>query len=203
MPVTQELLQAIHEAADRARVEAESGGPPSNHSLVASTIRDLTQHLQAEDLFEAAEFSRDRPDVAAALLEQVIVKQPNNSRALVRLANCYWLLGTGPEPVAELASRAIGIDPQDRAAWHLWALSEKQPRERASRWQHVAERFPHDALALANFADNAASVAAAEKDYDMLDAAIGAYETLRERAHRDEERNAVERALSTLRGWRF
>jgi hypothetical protein len=37
----------------------------------------------------------------------------------------------------------------------------------------------------------------------MVDVAIAAYETLRSRAKRDEERAAVDRALETLRRWRF
>jgi hypothetical protein len=71
------------------------------------------------------------------------------------------------------------------------------------RWQQVVTRFPQDNLALANVADNAASVAGAEHDYEMVDVAIAAYETLRSRAKRDEERAAVDRALETLRRWRF
>ena len=201
MRVTPALLQTIHDAADRTR--SANHGASTKHALLGSAIREVTRGLGADDLLSVAAHFREDPEIAVVLLEDVIAAQPNNSRALVRLADCYWLLGAGPQPVAELANRAIAIDPGDRAAWHLWALSESQPRERVGRWQQIAQRFPDDMLALANYADNAASVAAGERDYEMLDAAIAAYEGLRARAQRDDERNAVDTALATLRKWRF
>jgi hypothetical protein len=53
-----------------------------------------------------------------------------------------------------------GADPENRAAWHLWALAESDPRQRVARWQQVSARFPTDDLARANVADNAAALAA-------------------------------------------
>jgi hypothetical protein len=195
------LLGALEVIAQRFPPHAASG--ENRDPQLATALREVTRHAAADDLYAAAEHFRERPDVAVLLLEDVVQAQPNNSRALVRLANGYWLLGAGPQPVAELASRAIAVDPGDRAAWHLWALAEERPRERVGRWQQVATRFPHDDLALANVADNAASVAGAERDYEMVDVAIAAYEALRSRSRRDAERAAVDRALETLRAWRF
>ena len=200
MAATSALINALTALATK---DSYTRGGETDHAALAATIRELARDASAEDLYEAAAHFRDRPDIATPLLEDVVRAQPNNSRALVRLANCYWLLGAGPQPVAELASRAIAADPQDRAAWHLWALADEQPRGRVDRWQQVATRFPEDDLALANVADNAASVAGAEHDYEMVDVAISAYEQLRMRAKRDEEKAAVDRALETLRGWRF
>lgn len=200
MPATPALVRALTTVATQ---DSYTRGGETDHAALAATIREITRGASAEDLYEAAAHFRDRPDIATPLLEDVVRAQPNNSRALVRLANCYWLLGAGPQPVAELASRAIAADPQDRAAWHLWALADEQPRGRVGRWQQVVTRFPEDDLALANVADNAASVAGAEHDYEMVDVAIAAYETLRSRAKREEERTAVDRALETLRAWRF
>ncbi|MGH7695149.1 MAG: hypothetical protein ACRENH_09210 [Gemmatimonadaceae bacterium] len=200
MAATQAVVHALSTIATQNTYTKRG---ETDHAALAATIREVTRDLAADDLYEAAENFRDRPDIATPLLEDVVRAQPNNSRALVRLANCYWLLGAGPEPVAELASRAIAADPQDRAAWHLWALADEQPRSRVGRWQQVVTRFPQDNLALANVADNAASVAGAEHDYEMVDIAIAAYEQLRARATRDEERAAVDRALETLRRWRF
>ena len=200
MAATQALIHAL---ATIATQDTYTKRGETDHAALAATIREVTRDLPADELYEAAENFRDRPDIATPLLEDVVRAQPNNSRALVRLANCYWLLGAGPAPVAELASRAIAADPQDRAAWHLWALADEQPRGRVGRWQQVVTRFPEDNLALANVADNAASVAGAEHDYEMVDVAIAAYEQLRARATRDEERAAVDRALGTLRAWRF
>jgi tetratricopeptide (TPR) repeat protein len=200
MAATPALVRALTTVATQ---DTYTRGGETDHAALAATIREITRDVSAEDLYEAAAHFRDRPDIATPLLEDVVRAQPNNARALVRLANCYWLLGAGPQPVAELASRAIAADPHDRAAWHLWALADEQARGRVGRWQQVVTRFPEDDLALANVADNAASVAGAEHDYEMVDVAIAAYETLRSRAKREEERVAVDRALETLRAWKF
>ncbi|HJQ10270.1 MAG TPA: hypothetical protein VJ840_04495 [Gemmatimonadaceae bacterium] len=136
-------------------------------------------------------------------LERAVQDRPNDAKALVALANHYWLIGTGPEPVADLASRAIASDPDNRAAWHLWALAESDPRQRLARWQQVTQRFPQDQLAKANLADNAASLAGAEHDYDAVDLAIVTYKELLASADRDDQRAALQKAITTLEGWRF
>ena len=136
-------------------------------------------------------------------LERAVDESPNDSKALVALANAYWLSGRGPEAVGDLASRAIAADPENRAGWHLWALSESDPRQRLSRWQQVSERFPKDDLARANVADNAAAVAGAEHDYDALDLAIVTYEQLLSTATEKDQRDALDGALRSLRGWKF
>lgn len=154
-------------------------------------------------LVAVAEPYRDDPNITAALYEYVVRDQPTNARALVILANAYWLQGRGPVEVGQLASRAIESDPANRGAWHLWALSESDPRERVLRWQQVSQRFEDDNLALANVADNASAVAGAESDYEMLDLAVASYELLLERSPVKEQRDAVETALRALKGWRF
>jgi hypothetical protein len=136
-------------------------------------------------------------------LERAAAKSPTDAKALVALANAYWLEGRGPEVVGDLASRAISADPESRAAWHLWALSESDPRLRVTRWQQVAERFPADELALANVADNAAALAGAEHDHEALELAIKTYEILLSRATQTDQRSALESALTALRGWRL
>ena len=136
-------------------------------------------------------------------LERAVDENPNDSKALVALANAYWLSGRGPEAVGDLASRAIAADPENRAGWHLWALSESDPRQRLSRWQQVSERFPRDDLARANVADNAAAVAGAEHDYDALDLAIVSYEQLLSTATEKDQRDALDSALRSLKGWKF
>ncbi len=136
-------------------------------------------------------------------LERAVAENPNDATKLVALANAYWLTGSGPEPVSELASRAIAADPENRAGWHLWALAESNPRQRLARWQQVSERFPKDDLARANVADNAAALAGAEHDYDALDLAIVTYEQLRETAEHREQRDALDSAIRNLRGWKF
>ena len=136
-------------------------------------------------------------------LERAVQERPDDAKALVALANHYWLIGTGPEPVAELASRAIASDPENRAAWHLWALAESDPRQRVTRWQQVTQRFPQDQLAKANLADNAASLAGAEHDYDAVDLAIATYRELLAVSERQDQRDALQKAITTLEGWRF
>ena len=136
-------------------------------------------------------------------LEKAVEENPNDARHLVALANAYWLTGRGPQAVGELASRAIAADPDNRAGWHLWALSESDPRQRTGRWQQVSARFPKDDLARANVADNAAALAGAEKDYSALQLAITTYEELLATAEHKEQRDALDSAIRNLRGWRF
>ncbi len=136
-------------------------------------------------------------------LERAVDENPNDAKVLIALANAYWLTGHGPEAVADLASRAIAADPGNRAGWHLWALAESDPRARLGRWQQVSGRFPADDLARANVADNAAALAGAEHDYDALDLAIATYEQLLLTATEKEQREALDNAIRSLRGWSF
>ena len=136
-------------------------------------------------------------------LERAVAERPDDAKALVALANHYWLIGAGPEAVGDLASRAIASDVDNRAAWHLWALAESNPRERVSRWQQVSARFPLDELAKANLADNAASLAGAEHDYQAVDLAIETYEDLLATATDRDQQSALEKAIKTLKAWKF
>ncbi len=152
------------------------------------------------ELTVAAERYREMHEVAGPLFEVVVEREPGNARALVALANAYWLTGRGPDVVGDLASRALAADPSNRAAWHLWALTEPSPRGRVQRWQQVAARFADDQLARANLADNAAALAGAEDDPVALKLAIATYESLLSVASHPEQVVAVEKALSGLRG---
>lgn len=143
------------------------------------------------------------PEVAGPVYERIVAAEPENARALVILANAYWLSGRGPDVVGELATRAIAADAANRGAWHMWALSEGNPRERTARWKQVSARFPDDLLARANLADNAAALAGAEQDYEALDLAIENYEELLERSELPDQREALGKAIATLKGWRF
>ena len=145
----------------------------------------------------------DEPVDPLPALERAVKERPDDARALVALANHYWLIGAGPEVVGDLASRAISNDPDNRAGWHLWALAESNPRERVARWQQVSARFPQDDLAKANLADNAASLAGAEHDYDAVDLAVVTYESLLATAQRDDQKAALQKAITTLKGWKF
>ena len=189
-------------AAELSTIVSEFAGS-GDVSRLRSRMRRFVSEVSPDVLVNVVEPYRDEPEVVAPAYERVIEAQPNNARALVVLANAYWLQGRGPEAVATLANRAITADPTNRGAWHLWALAESDPRARTQRWSQVADRFPADDLALAAYADNAAAVAGAEKDYEMLDLAIATFERLLERATEPAQRDAVEAALRALRGWRF
>lgn len=161
----------------------------------------LIRETSAEELAVAAEPFRTMPEVAGPIYEKVVEAEPDNAKALVALANAYWLAGRGSDKVGELASRAMGADPTNRAAWHLWCLSESDPRERTIRWRQVVARFPDDDLARATLADNAASLAGAERDPEALALAIAEYTLLRARATHPDQRAALDKALTTLSAW--
>ena len=175
----------------------------ANIAAFRRQLAEIIPTATPDALIAAAEPHRDEPEIIAPVYEAVVAEQPGNARAIVILANAYWLQGRGPQVVGELATKAIAVDPANRGAWHLWALSESDARSRVRRWQQVSERFPEDNLAMAAAADNAASVAGAEKDYDMLDFAIETYEQLLSRTTDTSQREAVSTAISALKGWRF
>lgn len=168
-----------------------------------ATLDRIAGSAMPDALIEAAEPYRTIPEVAGPLYERVVEAQPQNARALVILANAYWLSGRGPVVVGELAQRAIAADPTNRGGWHMWALTESDPRDRTTRWRQVVDRFPDDELAMANLADNAATLASVEKDYDALDLAVYTYERLLDRATHPDQRDALDTALRSLRGWKF
>ena len=143
----------------------------------------------------------DLPEVVIPVYERVVAMRPDDAQSMVVLANAYWLTGRGADVVGALAARAIAVDADNRGAWHLWSLSESNPRARVERWQQVAERFPADQLARAALADNAASLAGAEHDPLALDLAVRTYEGLWAEASRDEERRALEETIAKLKGW--
>ena len=161
-------------------------------------VADVTD---AEVLAAAAEPYLAIPEVSGPLYEKIVAARPHDARALVILANSYWLTGRGAEATGELAARALAADPGNRGAWHLWALTEGVPRERMMRWKQVVDRFPEDDLARASLADNATGLASGERDREALQLAIRSYEMLRRKATDPEQRAAVERALKTLRSW--
>ena len=162
----------------------------------------MTDAVPERSIDTRPQASDELPDPLPGL-ERAVAERPDDAKALVALANHYWLIGAGPEVVGDLASRAIASDADNRAAWHLWALAESNPRERMTRWRQVSKRFPLDELAKANLADNAASLAGAEHDYEAVDLAIETYEDLLSRAEHPDQRSALDKAIKTLKGWKF
>ncbi|HEU4630371.1 MAG TPA: hypothetical protein VFS08_11545 [Gemmatimonadaceae bacterium] len=196
------MTPTVDLAGDLARAVAEYQ-EHANIALLLRRLDELAAGATPDALVVAVEPFRDIPEVAGPIYEKIVAAQPTNARALVILANAYWLGGRGPEVVEGLANRAIAADPTNRGAWHLWALSESDPRQRVARWRQVTTRFPEDHLAHANLADNAASLAGAEHDTDALLLAITTYEWLLERTEHPDQRDALEHALLTLRAWKL
>lgn len=190
------LSDALAEAVQGYRADSDA-------SRLIDRLEILAADAEVGALIAAAEPYREIPEIAGPLYEHIVARQPGNARALVILASAYWLHGRGPQVVGDLASRAIAADPANRGAWHLWALTESEPRARVRRWEQVAARFPEDQLAAANLADNAASLAGAEHDPVALGLAIETYEKLLARADHPQQRASLETALKTLRQWRF
>jgi len=174
-----------------------------NPIALRSRLRDIAGAAMPDALISAVEPFREIPEVAGPVYEEIVAAQPDNARALVILANAYWLTGRGPDVVGELASRAIAADGANRGGWHLWALSESDPRQRMTRWQQVVARFPTDDLARAALADNATALAGAEQDYEALDLAIETYEQLLTTTQSPAQVEAIKSALTALRGWKF
>ena len=164
-------------------------------------VSALSAAASTAELSTAAEAYREMHEVSGPIYEVIVEREPENARAIVALANAFWLTGRGPDVVGALASRAIGADPTNRGAWHLWALSESSQRQRVQRWQQVVARFPNDQLAQATLADNASSLASAENDPVAMKLAIATYEGLLVSASHPDQKKALESALLTLRKW--
>lgn len=196
MAPPQDLRKAL---ADAVGMYEASG----NMGALMQRLHELRDSVMPDALVSAAEPWLHMPEVAGPLYERIVADQPKNARAMVILANAYWLSGRGPEVVGELAARALSVDPDNRGAWHMWALTEGNPRDRTLRWLQVTQRFPADGLAKAALADNAASLAGAEQDREALQLAIRTYEELRATAEAPEQQTALDRALTTLRGWKL
>jgi hypothetical protein len=175
----------------------------ANVGLLFDRVRPLVKGADVDELMAAAEPLKDRPEIIIPVYEHVVSERPNDARALVFLANAYWLTGRGPDVVGELAERARKADPTNRGAWHLWALSEGDVRARVGRWTKVSEQFPEDQLARAALADNAASLAGAEHDPLALALAVKTYEGLWAEATTPTQRRALEQTLETLKGWKL
>jgi tetratricopeptide (TPR) repeat protein len=173
----------------------------NNFAALLDRLLAIAEVADLDALIAAVEPYRDIPEVAGPVYERVVAERPDDARALVTLANAYWLTGRGSEAVGELATRAMAADPGNRGAWHLWALSEPDLRERVVRWRQVAERFPEDELARATLADNAASLASTERDREALQIAIKSYRGLLRTASRPDQREALEHAIRTLESW--
>jgi len=171
----------------------------ANIGTLFDRVRALAALADPEQLAEATRPYHDMPEVVIPAYEHIVAMRPQNAQAMVVLANAYWLTGRGPEVVGALARRAKEADARNRGAWHLWALSEADLRARVDRWLEVSRQFPHDQLARAALADNAASLAGSDDDPAALDLAIATYESLLAEATHTKQRAALESTLAALR----
>jgi hypothetical protein len=191
-PLTEQLSEALE------RFDADG-----NVGTLFDTVKALVRDADPDALIAAVEPLRERPEIVIPVYEHVVAKRPDHARALVVLANAYWITGRGPDVVGELAERAKRADPANRGAWHLWALAEGDVRSRLARWTKVSQQFPEDQLARAALADNAAGLAGAEHDPLALDLAVRTYEGLLAEAETPTQRRALEQTLETLKGWKL
>jgi len=162
-------------------------------------LKALAKRTAPDVLKSAVAPYRDIPEVVIPIYERITSDAPNDAQAIVVLANAYWLAGRGPAYVEQLANRAKSIDPNNRGAWHLWALAESNLRKRVGRWQAVARQFPADQLARAALADNATSLATDEDDPVALKLAIDTYESLLKEATHTSQRMALEQSIAALK----
>jgi hypothetical protein len=174
-----------------------------NLGVLFDGLRTLARETPPEVLIDITRPYRDLPEVIIPLFESVVDRLPNDAQSIVVLANAYWLTGRGPDAVGKLARRAMELDAANRGAWHLYALSESDPRARMERWREVTMHFPQDQLARAALADNATSVAGAEHDPLALDLAVATYESLLAEATNPAQRKALKDTISTLRKWKL
>lgn len=172
-----------------------------NVGALFDALRAIASSASPDALIEATRPFHELPEVVIPIYESLIDRRPDDAQAHVVLANAYWLTGRGPVAVGKLAQRAIDLDASNRGAWHLFALSESEPRARMERWRDVTERFPMDQLARAALADNATSVAGAEHDPRALDLAIRTYEGLLKETKGGDTRRALIETLEKLRKW--
>jgi hypothetical protein len=170
--------------------------------ILLDQLRALAKRVSPGVLKAAADGYREMPEVIIPLYERVVADSPNDAQAIVVLANAYWLTGRGPDVVGRLAQRAKDLDPNNRGAWHLWALAAPELRKRVDRWHEVTTRFPADQLARAALADNATSLANDEQDPVALKLAIATYEGLLAESKATAQRLALEQSLKTLRSWK-
>ncbi len=101
---TVDVHSEIAAAVDAYRADA-------NMALLLARIERAARATDPETLVSAVEPFRAMPEVAGPAYEHIVAARPDDARALVILANAYWLAGRGPEQVAELASRAMAADP--------------------------------------------------------------------------------------------
>jgi len=189
-----DLAGALAAAVEEYHLQSDVGA-------LLDRVKALSAAAEPAALLTAAAPYHELPEVVIPVYERVVAARPGDAQAMVVLANAYWLTGRGADVVGALATRAIGVDAGNRGAWHLWALSESDPRARMERWGQVASRFPADQLARAALADNAASVAGAEHDPLALDLAVRTYEGLWAEASRPEQRQALQETIAKLKGW--
>jgi hypothetical protein len=189
--------------AEKIKASVEQYEKDDDLGALLDEVKKTARNADPDELILAAAPFKDRPEVMIPVYEYVTSRRPNDARALVALANSYWISGRGPELVGELAVRAKTADSSNRAAWHLWALAESNVRARVERWREVTQRFSDDKLARAALADNATSLAGAEHDPLALELAIRTYEGLWAEAPTPTQQRALEETLETLRKWKL
>ena len=199
LPDEAKNLLSPDEAKDLLHSLVEAYQRSGDVGKLLDELRALARRTPPDQLTAVANEYKEMPEVVIPLYERIVAALPNDAQALVVLANSYWVTGRGHDVVGSMASRAKQLDPDNRGAWHLWALAEADLRKRVERWQAVTKQFPGDQLARAALADNATSLATDEDDPVALKLAIETYESLLAEGPPTAQRLALEETLKALR----
>ena len=100
---TAELSAAVSTYTDDQRLRRTAG----------ATARARGSHRRRTRWRGGGAVSRRFRRSPGPLYERIVAARPDDARALVILANSYWLTGRGAEATGELAARALAADPDE------------------------------------------------------------------------------------------
>ena len=175
-----------------------------NPAHLRARLREIAGAATPDALVAAVEPYREIPEVAGTGL-RADRRRPAAQRACARHSRERLLADRSrSDVVGELASRAIAADATNRGAWHLWALSESDPRQRVTplaagrRPLSVGRPRPRRACRQRRVARRrrARHRRARSRDRDVR-------ATAHDRAESDADATRSERALESLRGWKL
>ena len=73
-----------------------------NLGTFMDAVRGIAKSASIEELIALAAPYTEHHEVIIPIYEHITAQRPNDAKALVALANAYWLTGRGPDVVGEL-----------------------------------------------------------------------------------------------------